>query len=579
MSAPKEKLISFVLFLEEIFEYIEIENGSVKRQWWASEKHNNERPSPALLDSMRDIEWSDQNWRIDISGNCKATEGGWESCSNLVGGKTKYFSKERNFDKYHRFRRRRWFRRRKTRNRGMTGNTDHQQCIGADPKCVAFYQPVIDPGSRERKKVKSNQKDTAPSGTHDVNSKRFLDVATEMVNEDCLKLHFKIRDGAWSRAALIPVSGAGHGIVEIHSSRWPDITKKLPPRKRRQKAAEIVSNSLAAGTKGPSRVSFSGGCLSPSCYELSYQVSVMEGQWGEYSRAFILYPRYILRNDSELWHFDLKQVGAPDNTCIRVHSRASVPFYWADITLPKLICMRPVHVGARGSTSQRYRWSGGFDICDLGMIPIRIREEAKNSQQKTLFEDRRNERKEQPFIRVIRSLIEIRSGTGGTGITVSFKEESVNGEDSLYRIENHSPFPLWIAQDGVLSNPHYERGLFNIEDAEIRSQSETHGDFLAPNERIAFGLDVPFRQGKYVGRRAAAPEELLTIRVALAPLSMRDGIETMKVIGLSFVGCSVRLKPSNLRTFLGEDLLSKMMNVRVQGVVCADGPTRVLKFK
>ena len=89
--ALKGELIFIYFFVEELFEYIEIENGSVKRKWWASEKHNNERPSPAFLDSMKDIEWTDQNWRIDTSGNCKATEGGWESCSNLVGGKMKYF--------------------------------------------------------------------------------------------------------------------------------------------------------------------------------------------------------------------------------------------------------------------------------------------------------------------------------------------------------------------------------------------------------------------------------------------------------------------------------------------------------
>ena len=276
---------------------------------------------------------------------------------------------------------------------------------------------------------------------------------------------------------------------------------------------------------------------------------------------------------------DVKQVGAPDNTCIHVHSRASVPFYWADITLPKLICVRPIYINTRGNNSQHYQWSGGLDICHLGMIPIRIREEGNNSEQKTLFEDRKSERRERPFIRVIRSLIEIRSGTGGTGITVSFKEESVNGEDSLYRIENHSPFPLWIAQDGVLANPHYEKGLFKSEDTNFRGQSESHGDLLAPNEKIAFGLDVPFRQGKYAGRRAATPEELLTIRIALAPLSMRDGVETMKVIGLSFVGCSVRLKPSKLRSFLGKGLLLEMMSVRVQGVIWADVPTQVLQFK
>ena len=562
-----------------------MEKESIKRRWWANEKHSDIRPSPVLLESLegREWVWVDKNWSIDVSGDCKAILGGWESCSNLVGGKTKYFSGERQFDLYHRYRRRRWFRRKTSVKKEMRNGVDEtfssdgfqlQRQLGIDLRSIAFHQPVIDLDTRQQKHVKMDQKkqnDLLQTDPNDSKSKSFLDVASDIVNEDSLKIYFRIKDGTWSKPAFIPTNGAGHGIVKLYSSRWPDITKKLSPQKRRRKRAEIVSNSLAAGIEGPSKVKFNSGCLSPSCYELSYQVSAIEGQWGEFSRLLLLYPRFILRNDSESWNLEVKQVGTQDSTVINVQSGSSVPFYWADAHLPELICVRPVRTDSKGNLVRCHRWSGGFDICDLGMIPLRIREEVTKSAESLMFQKLNH--KKGGCIRVIRSLIEIRSGTGGTGITVSFKEECSNGEDSLYRIENHSPFPLWIAQDGVLANPQYDKH------DNFRSQFERHGDLIAPNEKLSFGLDVPFRQGKYTGRRAAALEELLTIRIALAPFSMRDGIETMKVIGLAFVGSSVRLKPSNLRSFLDESLLSEMLNVKVQGVVCADGPTRVLRFK
>jgi hypothetical protein len=559
-----------------------MENGSVSRRWWASERHNHERPSPSFLESQEenDWTWADETWRIDISGGCKAIQGGWESCSNLVGGKSKYFSGERKFDQSHRYRRRRWYRRKRVIHRELNGidqtfSTEGFQLRrqkGVDLKSIAFHQPVLDLDARRRN---AKQNDPSQKNQSDSKSNNFLDVATELVNEDSLKIYLKIRDGSWSKPALIPTNGAGHGIVKVYSSRWPAITKKMSHRKSRRKGAEIVSNSLAAGTEGSSKVKFSSGCLSPSCYELSYQVSVIEGQWGEFSRLLLLYPRFILRNDSDLWHLDVKQVGTPDSTLIHVQPKALIPFYWADANLPELICVRPVRVDSCGNVMRSHRWSGGLDLCDLGMIPLRIREEEvkMSTQEDCMFQKPVGD-----TIKVIRSLIEIRSGTGGTGITVSFKEESSKGEDSLYRIENHSPFPLWIAQDGVLANPQYDKGFINTKDMDFNKPSQCHGDLLSPNEKISFGLDVPFRQGKYAGRRASSLEELLTIRVALAPLSLRDGIETMKVIGLSFLGSRERLKPSNLRSFLSEDLLSEMTNVRVQGIVCADGPTRVLKF-
>lgn len=567
-------LLTVSLLIEEVFEYVELENEAIKRRWWASEKHQSERPSPSTLESIGKDEWIwiDPQWKIDIAGDCTAATGGWESCQNLVGGKSKYFSKTRKFDPYHRFRRRRWYRTRKrqtiTKTEGnMASNRSDQ--INRD-RPIAFHQPVIDVITRDQKNVKRMQTNGKQGNLINRDSKRFLDVATDIVNEDCLKIHFKVLDGTWSSPAIIPSNGPGHGIIKVHSSRWPEISK-LSSEKRPQKSANILSNSLAAGTDGPSKVQFSNGSLGTRCYELSYQISVLEGSWGEFSRLLLLYPRFILRNDSHKWALDVKQVGSADSTLIHVRCRSSVPFYWADPNLPELICVRPVRIDSRGESIHYYNWSGGFDMFNLGIIPLRVREDEMLLKSIKL--------RDHSFIKVIRALTEIRSGTGGTGITVSFREESPDGSDSLYRIENHSPFPLWIAQDGLLVNPHYHKGRLFAENGRFIGDSECNGDMISPDENVSFGLDVPFRQGKYSGRKAAGLEELLTVRVALAPLSTRDGIETMKVVGLSFIGSNFRLKPSYLRCFSKEDSQSTMSNISVQGIVCADGPTRVLKFK
>ena len=232
------------------------------------------------------------------------------------------------------------------------------------------------------------------------------------------------------------------------------------------------------------------------------------------------------------------------------------------------------------------------------------------------------------FLRSIRAHVEIRPGTGGTGITLSFREEDYYGNGSLFRIENKSPFPIWVAQDGVLANPisteqandEWNFASFSSQEgdtgslgsfstrqsisqrADIKSEQEMepnesparrqsvqssgpnnshnglNGDLILPMEQFSFGLDVPFRQGKYAHRRAATMSELLRLRVGLAPLFSRDGIESTKVIGLSSVGNIVRLSPSRLILTIGDDISTQLLGVRVLGVVCADGPTRVLRF-
>jgi Vacuolar-sorting-associated 13 protein C-terminal/Autophagy-related protein C terminal domain len=226
----------------------------------------------------------------------------------------------------------------------------------------------------------------------------------------------------------------------------------------------------------------------------------------------------------------------------------------ANFHLPELICTRPV-VKSQGRSY--YKWSGGFDPLTIGVVPLRIRKVysvAEGSSYRT-------------SIKSLKMEAEIRTGTGGTGINLSFVEEDENGEGSLFRIDNLSPFPVWVMQDGVLAN-------FSLDSVNDGSRE---GDIVRSNERIPFALDVPFRQGKYAHRRAATMEELLQVRLALAPLNSRSGIETARLVPLSSVGSTVKLNPSKLM-ILDPDLRSSLQLSRVIGIVTNDGPTRVLRL-
>jgi len=221
------------------------------------------------------------------------------------------------------------------------------------------------------------------------------------------------------------------------------------------------------------------------------------------------------------------------------------------------------------------------------MLPLRIRQKpqyASSSRGKADFTSGQNEP-----IRTIRAHVEITKGTGGTGITLSLREENPWGNGSLFRIENRSPFTLWIAQDGVLANPSYSReeimkelgctqGGVGCTNGPYENTTTLKGDVVRSMQNVSFGLDVPFRQGKYAGRRVASLKELLLLRAALAPLSSRGGIESTKVIGLTKIGNVMRLSPSKLTTILNDEIVTELLSVRVMGVVCADGPTRVLRF-
>jgi hypothetical protein len=288
----------------------------------------------------------------------------------------------------------------------------------------------------------------------------------------------------------------------------------------------------------------------------------------------------MLRNDSKVLVIEAKQSGSPDEKAITMSPGEVAPFFWADFRLPELVCVRPVVNNAEGR--RQFRWSGGFDVCTLGMSAIRVRRS---------WLSKAPNRADRSSIKSIRTLVEIRSGTGGTGINVSFKEEDPLGTGSLFRIENLSPFLIWVAQDGVLANPSAileerrsrmrqegQSSAANPERRVLDDHARTDGDLIEPGDCTVFALDVPFRQGKYAGRKAASMSELTRIRIGLAPLSSRDGVESTKVVSLSAVGDSVRLSPAKLSSISAFDIRKHLVDLRVLGVVTTDGPTRVLRF-
>ena len=152
---------------------------------------------------------------------------------------------------------------------------------------------------------------------------------------------------------------------------------------------------------------FSKTCLSPNVYDLCYHISVLEGTWGEFSRTLTLTPRFLIRNDSSTFEFGIKQTGSADNTMLRVGKGQVIPFYWTDHYLPELICVKPFQ------EEDCYRWSGGFDIFNLGMVTLRIR--SKNNMSDANLQS--NLKLSKRF-RTVRAHVEIRKGTGGKYLTI-----------------------------------------------------------------------------------------------------------------------------------------------------------------
>jgi hypothetical protein len=295
-------------------------------------------------------------------------------------------------------------------------------------------------------------------------------------------------------------------------------------------------------------------------FELCYSISPLDGDWGLFSRSLLLTSRFLLRNDSARVSFQVKQTGASDDTVVEIGPGEAASFHWGDFRLPELISVRPaVKIDGRCI----YKWSGGFDPLTIGSVPLRIRRvrglAASLSDANEI---------DQFQINSVKMEAEIRPRTGKTGINLSFQEEDSKGEGSLFRIENLTTFPVWVAQDGVLANPW----------GESKDEAEREGDLVRPSESIPFGLDVPYRQGKYSHRKAATMAELLRIRLGLAPLSFRAGIETTKVLSLTNVGERVRLNPTKLLV-LNPELRASLEDVRIVGIIKSDGPTRVLSLR
>ena len=188
------------------------------------------------------------------------------------------------------------------------------------------------------------------------------------------------------------------------------------------------------------------------------------------------------------------------------------------------------------------------------MIPLRVRRIDGSADQLNL--------------RSMRVNVELQPGTGGSGTTVSIRDEDPTGEGSLFRIENHSPFQLFVSQDGVLANP---------ASMLLRNDTSLSCDMIQPGESTSYALDVPWRQGKYAGRTHAPMSELLLLRCALAPLSTRDGVESTKVVCFARVGDFIRLSPSKLSS-VSSIIATELLGVRVLGIIGTDGPTRTLRF-
>lgn len=347
------------------------------------------------------------------------------------------------------------------------------------------------------------------------------------LSASCFRVALKANGGKWAMTSMIPKHGTSHGALRVLKARWP----------------RVHTSSLSHTP-----------AVSATVYELCYVVSPLDGVWGDFSRVMLVTDRFLLRNDSKSVIFEVKQCGSDDESSVRIGPGEKASFHWSSFNIPELISVRPI---ACDTDLFIYEWSGGFDPLSIGALPLRIR------RRRNDVRPRHECSPSLPIVRSVHVESEIRARTGGTGINLTFQDEDPTGVGALFRIENHSMFTIWFSQDGLLEN----------QDSEPCSE----GDLVKPSENAVFALDVPFRQGKYQGRKAATPAELLRVRLGLAPLLSQAGIETTKVISLATSGERVRLNPSKL-SFLESRLRKALSRVRVLGVVVNDGPTRVLRF-
>jgi hypothetical protein len=343
--------------------------------------------------------------------------------------------------------------------------------------------------------------------------------------DEFFKMNVQVDGGKWATTPLIPNRGAAHGVLRVAKARWP--YRQLRPDAKH-------------------------GPVERTVYEICYSIAPIDNEWGDLTRLMVITSRFLLRNDSKAVSYDVKQAGSDDACAVNIGPGATVPFHWGDFRLPMLISVRP----AAGSKTD-FRWSGGFDPLTIGALPVRIRRACTPWKGTRQDDD----------VVSVKVESEIRSKTGGTGISLVLREEDPDGYGALFRVENQSTFPIWFCQDGLLANADLAGQQFLLE-----------GDVVHPRESAVFALDVPFRQGKYAGRKAASMTELLRARVALAPLNSRNGIETTKVVSMTAIGDRVRLNPTRIMLFSSE-LRSSIRRIRVVGTVINDGPTLVLRFR
>lgn len=494
---------------------------------------------------------------IDTAGKVDEALGGWESSRGLLASEGS-FSLERTFEASHSIRRRRFFRKRTGGGVSTGDRKGPMDKVNAfEGGIQAMHHPLHDTFSQEQqnamRKSRADQKGDGKAPRERASRKS---VSTQIA--------VKCGDGRWSTAAAIPSTGTSHGVFRVMASRWPPLTANSENAKI-ETTAQYQSETMF------SPFTYQPGNLSSSLLELCYTVVEAEGDWGEFSKVLTVSPRFMMRNDSARLTMAVKQAAAPGRSSLKLLPGEVVPFYWEDFRLPGLVCVTPQVTNGNGGNV--YKWSGGFDLCNLGMVPLRIRKEIKDSQQ------------EDWNVQSIRALVEIRPGTGGFGMIISFREEDSSGDGALFRVENVSPFPIWLAQDGVLANPSKsavespsKKSSSSQVQASFAQDYAVNGDIVRSAEKSVFALDVPYRQGKYSHRKEATLKELLRIRVALAPFTHRAGVETLKVASFTSVGETIRLNPSKLFGILEHNIRVEFEGIRVLAVVCSDGPTKVLRL-
>lgn len=219
-----------------------------------------------------------------------------------------------------------------------------------------------------------------------------------------------------------------------------------------------------------------------------------------------------------------------------------VPFHWRTSVSDDRFCIRPV------SEIVDYKWSWGIDPLTIGSVPVRAMTASETSTD---------------AIRSIHVEVDIRPGSGGTGINISLKEESNEGNGSLFRIENASSMPIWIGQD-----------------ISVKSTLIENGDCVLPSTRIAFGLTHPSQFQRRRRNDSSIQSGKLVVKVSLCPLSSTTGSNLAETIVLDATKDDERISlfPAMI-SFLPDTVREMLNQFVIVGTLNNDGPTRVLKLR